>query len=138
MPHSAVGTLFSGLLQGALRENFGAEAGGDSCMCLHNTGRTIQPRLVAAVLILSIALSGFVVFPDVPAATKALYQLKRCRISSPIVSAHPSANPTGTTLSCEMLKYNRPGAYRTSKKYCTPEKVGYLNGNRIFPKAVSV
>ncbi|KAI6159759.1 hypothetical protein EDD17DRAFT_1608964 [Pisolithus thermaeus] len=29
-------------------------------------------------------------------------------------------------------------SYSTSKKYCTSEKVGYLNGNRILPTGVSV
>lgn len=52
---------------------FGAEAGGDSCMCLRNASRTTRPRPMDAIITLPIVLDGSVVLPDVLATTKALY-----------------------------------------------------------------
>lgn len=66
-----IGTLFSGLLQGAVYKNLGGVAGRSGWRWLF---------VIDGVITLPIALYGFLVFPDVPATTKAFYLTEEERL----------------------------------------------------------
>ncbi|TFK76048.1 MFS general substrate transporter [Pluteus cervinus] len=65
-----VGTLFSGLLQAAVYSNLNGHSGRSGWRWLF---------IIDGVITLPIALYGFIVFPDVPATTKAFYLSKEER-----------------------------------------------------------
>ncbi|KAF8450366.1 MFS general substrate transporter [Boletus edulis BED1] len=67
------GTLFSGVLQAAVYQHLGGVAGRSGWRWLF---------VVDGVITLPIAVYGFLVFPDVPATTKAFYLTKEERILS--------------------------------------------------------
>ncbi|KAI6047316.1 major facilitator superfamily domain-containing protein [Pisolithus marmoratus] len=68
-----VGTLFSGVLQGAVYKNLGGVAGRSGWRWLF---------IIDGIITLPIALYGLLVFPDVPATTKAFYLTEEERLLS--------------------------------------------------------